>query len=412
MDIGPIVLSIPIFFILIGVELLVHHFTKKKIYRFNDAITNLSCGVTSQITGVFMKIGTLALYQFLYAHFALITIPVNWWTVTLLFITADMLYYWGHRMSHQINLFWGSHVVHHQSEDYNLSVALRQSSFQTLWTFGFYLPLAIIGFNTLTFALVTAFITLYQFWIHTETIGKMGLLELVLNTPSHHRVHHGRDPKYIDRNHAGTFIIWDKMFGTFQKEEETPTYGVTKPIDSWNPVWANFDYYVNLYKQASETPGVMNKIGVIFNKPGWRPESLGGYQPIPHVEKSTYKKYDLLPSGRVNYYVLIQFTGALAITSFYLFTQGNYTLFEKALLSMLTIICVVNCGGLLEKKRWAMPMEMLKLVCIPALYFYFFQTSTLFLTTLGYSIGSAIWLMIINSDITNTNQLNSANTTS
>jgi len=329
MDISPIVLSIPIFCVLIGVELLVQHFTKSKIYRLNDAITNLSCGITSQITDVFMKIGTIALYQFVYEHFALITIAVNWWTITLLFITADMLYYWGHRMSHQINLFWGSHVVHHQSEGYSLSVALRQSSFQTLWTFGFYLPLAIIGFDTLTFALVTAFITLYQFWIHTETICKMGILELVLNTPSHHRVHHGRDPKYIDRNHAGTFIIWDKMFGTFQKEEETPTYGITKPIDSWNPVWANFDHYINLFKQASETPGVMNKLGVIFNKPGWRPESLGGYQPAPQVEKSTYKKYDTLPSFRINCYALVQFTGALAIASFYLFTQGNYTLIEK-----------------------------------------------------------------------------------
>jgi len=236
MNLNPILLSIPIFFILIGVELLVQHFSKRKLYRLNDAISNLSCGITSQITGVFLKIGTITLYQFLFEHFALIAVPVNWWSVTILFVASDMLYYWGHRMSHEINLFWASHVVHHQSEDYNLSVALRQSSFQTIWTFGFYLPLAIIGFDTLTFALVTAFITLYQFWIHTEAIGKMGFLELVLNTPSHHRVHHGRDPKYIDRNHAGTFIIWDKMFGAFQNEEETPTYGITKPLDSWNPV--------------------------------------------------------------------------------------------------------------------------------------------------------------------------------
>ncbi len=125
MDVNPIVLSIPIFFILIGLELIVQHFAKKKTYRLNDAITNLSCGITSQITGVFLKIGTIALYQFIYENFSLLIIPVNWWTVTILFITADMLYYWGHRMSHQINLFWGSHIVHHQSEDYNLRLSSK-----------------------------------------------------------------------------------------------------------------------------------------------------------------------------------------------------------------------------------------------------------------------------------------------
>ncbi len=198
-------------------------------------------------------------------------------------------------------------------------MALRQSSFQTIWTFGakdnpFYLPLALIGFDTLTFALIAAFITLYQFWIHPETIGKLGWLELVPNTPSHHRVHHGRDPKYIDRNHAGTFIIWDKLFGTFQKEEETPTYGITKPVNSWNPVWANFDHYVRLSEQVRETPGFVNRLGVIFNKPGWRPEVLGGYQSAPAVEKSTYVKYDVQPSLKVNLYVLFQFMATLALT--------------------------------------------------------------------------------------------------
>ena len=410
MNISPIVLSIPIFFILIGIELIIQHFSKRNIYRLNDAITNLSCGITSQITGVFIKIGTIALYQLIYEHFAIFTIPVTWWSVTILFVMADMLYYWGHRMSHQINLFWGSHVVHHQSEDYNLSVALRQSSFQTIWTFGFYLPLAVIGFDTLTFALITALITLYQFWIHTETIGKMGFLEKFMNTPSHHRVHHGRDPKYIDKNHSGTFIIWDKFFGTFQLEEETPTYGITKPVNSWNPVWANFDHYVGIFKQAANTPGFMNKLGVVLNKPGWRPKELGGYQAAPKVDKSTYQKYDIRPSLKVNIYVMMQFLITLLVTSYFLFNQGAFNLIEKGFFAALIILFLLNCGGLLEKRSWAIPAEWVKFSLMVAMSYSFYENSIPTLTILIYSVLSLIWLHSMRSEITFNQAINAKTT--
>jgi alkylglycerol monooxygenase len=244
LNLNPIVLSIPIFFILIGIELVVERFSHRKLYRLPDAIANLSCGITSQLSGLFMRILAIGIYEIVYANFALFTLDRSWLYWLGLFLLTDFTYYWAHRMSHEINLFWGGHVVHHQSEEYNLSVALRQSSFQVVWTFAFSLPIALLGFNTVDFVLISAFNTLYQFWIHTETINKMGWFEYVFNTPSHHRVHHGRNPKYIDKNHAGSLIIWDKMFGTFQAEEERPTYGITKPINSWNAVWANFSHYV------------------------------------------------------------------------------------------------------------------------------------------------------------------------
>ena len=225
---------------------MVERFSHRKLYRLPDAIANLSCGITSQLSGLFMRVFAIGVYEVLYANFALFQLERNWIYWLTLFLLVDLAYYWAHRMSHEINLFWGGHVVHHQSEDYNLSVALRQSSFQVVWTFAFSLPLAFIGYNTLDFALIAALNTLYQFWIHTETINKMGWLEYVFNTPSHHRVHHGRNPKYIDKNHAGTLIIWDRLFGTFQQEEERPTYGIIKPIQSWNPVWANISHYASM----------------------------------------------------------------------------------------------------------------------------------------------------------------------
>ena len=237
MNINPTVIAIPIYFLLIGIELIVHRFQATKSYRLNDAITNINCGVTSQVTAAFLKVFTIGFYSFVYEQFRFTTIENSGITWAIAFIAYDLCYYWAHRMSHQVNLFWGGHSVHHQSEEYNLSVALRQSSTQTIWTFLFYTPMALTGIDPLVMLSVSGFNLLYQFWIHTESINKLPRwFEAILNTPSHHRVHHARNPKYIDKNHAGTFIIWDKMFGTFKEEEERPTYGITKNLNSWNPL--------------------------------------------------------------------------------------------------------------------------------------------------------------------------------
>src|SRR5688572_27710497 len=162
---------------------------------------------------------------------------------------------------------------------------------------------------------MSAYITLYQFWIHTESINKMGWFEYIFNTPSHHRVHHGRDPKYIDKNHAGTLIIWDKMFGTFQEEQERPTYGITRPINSWNAVWANFSHYSMMSRDLAAIPRWTDKVRYLFKKPGWLPAELGGYRPASAIDKTTYKKYETPAPVLVNYYVLVQYVICLAVTA-------------------------------------------------------------------------------------------------
>ncbi|MBS1976842.1 MAG: sterol desaturase family protein [Bacteroidetes bacterium] len=384
MNLNPIVLSIPIFFLLIGIELLVERIMHRKLYRLADSIANLSCGITSQLSGLFLRILAIGIYELLYNNFALFHPSKTWMYWLALFLLADMAYYWAHRMSHEINLFWGGHVVHHQSEDYNLSVALRQSSFQVIWTFAFNLPLAFLGFETLDFALMSAFITLYQFWIHTELINKMGWFEYIFNTPSHHRVHHGRDPKYIDKNHAGTLIIWDRMFGTFQEEEERPTYGITKPINSWNAVWANFSHYAVMARELKMIPSVWDKIRYLFNKPGWLPEQLGGYRPAPAIDKAHYAKYDTPAPQLVNYYVLFQYVICLVGTSFFLFNQSKFSMGEKAIMAVLISIVVVNCGVLFEHKRWVIVSEWLRILLYPAT-----------LITVTWSTpGSEMWMLI------------------
>ena len=396
MDINPIVLSIPIYFMLIGIELLIQFFTHKKLYRLTDAITNINCGITEQITGVFVKAALIGGYQYVFEHWALFEIPVTWWSIALLFLGVDFCYYWAHRMSHEVNIMWGGHVVHHQSEDYNFSVALRQGSFQKFWTFWFYLPLAFLGFDTLTFLLVSALNTVYQFWIHTETIGKLPKpIEWIFNTPSHHRVHHGRDPKYIDRNHAGSLIIWDRMFGTFQEEEEKPTYGITTPVATWNPVKANFQHYINMMKQIIITPGWINKLKIIINKPGWKPKELGGYQAPPEIKKD-HSKFVTRPSTQTGIYVLIQFIIILGATAGFLFGQESFNLVDKAVFAAFIILSVITFGLLLENtnKKWNF-LEYTRL-CLFALMTQYFvmdqQTFTVIISVIIISFFSMAFI--------------------
>ncbi len=386
MNLNPIVLSIPIFFILIGIELLIERFTHKDLYRFPDAIANISCGITSQLSGLFLTFLGIGVYTILFEKFAFFSLQPTWSYWLILFLLVDVAYYWGHRMSHEVNLFWGGHVVHHQSEEYNLSVALRQSSLQTVWTFAFNLPIALLGFDPLHFVLISAFNTLYQFWIHTETIGKMGWFEYILNTPSHHRVHHGRNPKYIDKNHAGSLIIWDKMFGTFQPEEEKPTYGITKPINSWNPVFANISHYVEMSKDMKRIPSMSDKIKYMFMKPGWLPASLGGHRAAPEVDRALYKKYETPAPMLLNLYVLFQFVLSLAGASLFLFFAKEFTLPEKAFISLLITMVVVNCGVLFENRSWGVHSERIRIFLYPAL-----------LAILTYAKEWSVWLYLLSA---------------
>lgn len=401
MNFNPIVLSIPLFFLLIGIELLITRFTHQKLYRFQDAIANLSCGITSQLSGLFLKIFAIGIYQVLFEKVALLSLDhTAWWYWISLVLLVDLAYYWAHRMSHEVNLFWGGHVVHHQSEEYNLSVALRQSSLQVIWTFSFSLPLAFLGFRTFDFALISALNTLYQFWIHTETIEKLPRwIEFIFNTPSHHRVHHGRDPKYIDKNHAGSLIIWDRMFGTFQEEEERPTYGITKPLNSWNPLYANVSHYIAMKDDLSRIRSWSDRLRYLFKKPGWLPDYLGGYQPAPQVDKRTYRKYETPSTLTLNLYVLFQYLLCLGGTAWFLFRADHFPIETKVFISVLISVMVVNCGVLFEQRDWVKWSEWLRIFAYSSILSVFTWQNDwpvyLHLIALFYGIISSVWFFLI-----------------
>lgn len=398
MKVDYIALSVPFFFILIGIELAYSFYKKLGYYRLNDSIANLSQGIGSQITGLFMKTALFFGYKYVFENWRLFDLPKTVWVWIILFIGVDFFYYWFHRMSHQINALWAAHIVHHQSEEYNLTVALRQSWFQSWFAWVFYLPLAWVGFDPLMFVTLSAFNTLYQFWIHTRAIKSMGFLEHILNTPSHHRVHHGSNPKYIDKNHAGSLIIWDKLFGTFQKEEEEVYYGITTPLASWNPVWANVHYWAELWNTARKTNHIGEKFKVFLKPPGWFPASMGGFKAAPEIDVVNYKKFDSEYSKNVVGYVIFQFLVALAIGSALLFMYAKIEMYQVFIAAVFTIFTLLSCGALLETKPWVKHFEYLRifLSIIALIAFRDIKIfNTLAISLLAVQFCSLIWFYYI-----------------
>ena len=400
----PIALSVPIFFALIGIELLVGLLRQRQLYRLNDALTNLSCGIGSQILGAYFKVAIFFAYVFIYEHWKIFELSNAWWVWLLCFLGVDFFYYWFHRLSHEINFIWATHIVHHQSEEYNLSVALRQSWFQGLISWVFYIPLAIAGFNPLMIVTISAFNTLYQFWIHTRLIGKLGPLEWVLNTPSHHRVHHGSEPKYIDKNHAGTLIIWDRMFGTFQEEEEEPVYGITKSLKSWNPIWANFHYWKEMWEIASRSGNLKDKFLVWIKPPGWHPVELGGYQAPREIDKQTYRKFDTNVSRSLAWYLFLQFVLLIGFTSYFMFTnslmwsEGPETLIQYTALAGLIILMMFVIGLGLENDPRFRVFEPIRMV-IQLVFIVTFLSGYFLYAGIGISLISFIHYLFIHKEI-------------
>ncbi len=356
-----IVLAIPVFFLLIGVELVVARVQRRSVYRASDSLADLSCGVIEQLFAVFAKTALFAGYLFVYDRLRLFEVPAGSPAVWALgFVGVDFCYYWFHRLSHEVGAFWAAHVVHHSSEEYNLSVALRQSSFQMLFAWMFYLPLALLGLPPAVFLGLTAFNTLYQFWIHTRTIGRLGPFEWVFNTPSHHRVHHARNPKYIDRNHGGTFIVWDRLFGTFAREEEEPVYGITTPLRTWNPLWANLHYWVELGRTARRATRFSDRLRVFLKPPGWRPDELGGLQRPPEVDRATYSKFDTPAPSGLSAYACAQFALVLLAASALLFGQARLSRATLAAGALAITASTVSVTALFERRRWALRLELLR----------------------------------------------------
>ncbi|MCC6400189.1 MAG: sterol desaturase family protein [Flavobacteriales bacterium] len=387
-----IVLSIPLFFLLMGIELAWSAWSGRRVYRLNDFIANLGCGIGSQVVGAFTKAVIFAIYLWTYDHVRVFTLPRTALTWVVAFLLVDLLYYWFHRLSHEVNFLWAAHIVHHQSEEYNLSVALRQSWWQGLFSWWFYLPMAVLGIHPVLIVTVGAFNTLYQFWIHTKAIGRMGPLEAVFNTPSHHRVHHGSDPKYIDRNHAGTLIVWDRLFGTFQREEEEPVYGITTPLASWDPVKANFHYWGDLFGLAARCTRWSDKLRVFLKPPGWRPTELGGFQGPRAKDHATYHVFDTSVDLGTRVYTGAQFTVLLVVTSLFLFRQQDLASWMQGAVALLIIWWVMNMGLMMEGGRRVLLSEAARIAAFTGL-----GSAAANATAIAWALGAVLVVSVLSA---------------
>ena len=293
-----IVYAIPVFLALMAAEYGVGLALGRNVYRLNDAIGSLTAGILSQISGVFTLALRVGIYAVVYDHFALLPLKADDWRVWLLALLAyDFLYYWNHRVGHECGLFWAAHVVHHQSENFNLSTALRQTSSGALLSWIFYMPMAIAGVPPVVFVVVGLVDLLYQFWIHTELIGKLGWFDRIFASPSNHRVHHGVNDQYLDKNYGGILIVWDRLFGTFVEEGEKPVYGVRGGLGTFDPIWANVSYYATMADMSWRARDWRDKIWAWFASPGWRPANLKPAGPEPRFDVTAFRLYDP-PAGR------------------------------------------------------------------------------------------------------------------
>lgn len=359
---GPnlIALAIPLFFVGIALELAVAKKRGLSVYRPADAMADMGCGIVQQLVSFFVATAVIATaYQWLAEH-RLWTIPTAWLPWVAAVVGVEVAYYWWHRLSHEVNLLWAAHVVHHHSEDYNLAVALRQSITTWLTSMPFYLPLALLGVPFLPFAAVLGLTTLYQFWIHTELIGKLGFLEKIINTPALHRVHHAINPRYLDKNHAGTFSLLDRLFGTWEPETEPCVYGTTRPLNSFNPLWAQVEMYVDLVQLARKAPTAVDAFKVFFASPAWRPAWMG-----EALKRDFSRKYDTTPSPALVRYALFNWVLLLGGVFCFLMWGAALSAPSKGAVVAVVVMSVLALPALLEGRSWAKALEGARLLFVP-----------------------------------------------
>ncbi len=368
-------IAVPFFLFFFLVEKIVEWRKGLNVIRGLDSVSSFSSGITNVIKDVLGITLTIITYNWLVEKIAVFTIPNTILTYVVAFIVIDFQGYWVHRWCHKINFFWNYHIIHHSSEEFNLSCALRQSisNFINFFTF-LLIPAALLGVPASVIGIVAPLHLFLQYWYHTQLIKKMGFLEHIIVTPSHHRVHHAINKEYMDKNLSQIFIFWDKLFGTFQQElpDVPPVYGVTRPVRTWNPIKINFIHLGLLIKDAWRTKNWKDKLRVWFMPTGWRPDDVKEKYPVYYISDiSSYRKFDT-PVSRLfitwswvqmffNYFLLVYFFAFIAqIGTPHIFYYGAFI-----------VISIYAYTELMDQNRNALYMEIIKsLLGLYALYYY------------------------------------------
>jgi len=351
----------PIVLVLLLAEIIYSVRTKKPYYNFQDTITNLATGIGNQCVNLAVAFFVFKWYGWLY-QFAPWQIPNTWYFLLLLLLLQDFVFYWFHRTGHTINVFWAAHMPHHSSEEHNLSVGIRASFTQRLFQFVFFdWILVLIGFSPEAVYAMAAVHLLLAYWHHTQVIKRLGWFEKYFVTPSHHRVHHGVNPQYIDKNYSEFLIIWDKLFGTFEEEDEEICYGVTHPPRTWDPIFVNFQYWKQLWDDAVAAPYWWDKIRLWFMPLGWRPRGLEtekkdriGYTKAEQVKYRSAQYKNLKP------YLMAHVAITLAYLMVVINLSSPLSALDRLILSGGVFMAIISWGGLLQARTWSIPLEVFR----------------------------------------------------
>ena len=385
--------AIPIFLLLIVIEIFWGWWKGNNTYRVNDSINSLSLGLLSTVTKfVFLNIGLLVFsgIEENYAIWAFNSSSLGHWLLAILLY--DFLYYWFHRVSHERQFFWGSHVVHHQSEDYNLSTALRQTSTSFFTTWVFYIPCFFLGMPISMYISIATAHLIYQFWVHTQHIATLGFLERFMVTPSNHRVHHAQNPDYIDKNYGGLLIIWDRLFGTFQKEhrEQPAIYGIRVPLASWNPIWANLHIFINMAMDGWRTANWLDKFRVLWSRTGWRPGDVEILYPAQKSNLDQFEKYNPDLSPLTNGAIVAQY---ILLSVFHLWSAGQVAQLSYDLVWATVAIqayTLVVIGAILDGKPFARRLEQSRLLVLATGLCTSFSLNLISIDWLYFGIGALL----------------------
>ena len=350
---------IPAFFIFLALEyLLAVKKGKDQLFTYEDTVANITIGIAERLLNLFITGSFFGLYYYIYEHYALLNIPNGWPVWITLLLATDLIWYWYHRLGHEINIMWGAHIVHHHSETFNYTVSARITTLQAVIRNVFWCILPFMGFHP---AMVIAILVIhgtYSFFTHTQLIGKLGWLENILITPSHHRVHHASNEKYLNKNYGDIFVFWDKLFGTFQKEEEEPVYGLTHPLKRHSFLWQHFHYYAELAEACRRSGSIYQSIRILLGKP----EDLD--QDIRKELEDTWlpEKKSFRSTLRFKLYLNLQLIAtAIALFLFTLFFHELSNV-EATFITILVLITLINCGALLEQQQWIYYLEIVRLL--------------------------------------------------
>jgi len=390
--------AIPFFVVLLLTEVLVAWRKKAKVIRSVDTLASLSSGLTNVIKDVLGLTVVIISYAWVEERVGVLDIEATWWVYLVAFLGIDFAGYWSHRLSHQVNYFWNHHIIHHSSEEFNLGCALRQTI--SAWfsmSFIFLLPVALLGVPPAVIAVIQPLHLFAQYWYHTRLIGKMGFLEHIIVTPSHHRVHHAINEVYLDKNLSQIFIFWDKLFGTFQEEldSELPVYGVKRPLRTWNPIIINFSHLWLLIKDAWRTESLAAKFKIWFMPTGWRPADVIEKFPEEVItDVHAYEKYDSKPSLALLWWSWVQWLATFIVMMLMFNSIPAIGMANAILVGAFLVYTIFSFTMLMDKHPWSVMVEFIRVAFAVAIVY--FQSNSLGLNSmagyliLGYSMLSLL----------------------